>query len=106
MDVNVLQYFVTSKVHKALKEIGFDEGPLPTWCHAIDYLDRKFKIKIEQYISPATGKYKYGIRFYNPNLKANSWDKIFNPLSDFSRIERDERALLHAIIILDEIKIQ
>lgn len=127
------QHVVTAEIARKLEEIGFNERvtagwttsknlpeyvgmhldpkiyiggviKAPSWLHAIEYLDQNFKVKIELNISPATGKYQYGIRYYNPNNKVVMWEKVFNPVSYYTSYERNIKALLHALTILNDIK--
>jgi hypothetical protein len=95
-------FLVTDEINALMHKIGFNEADHPTYEHCIDYLDRVHKVKIEQSISATTGKYKYAIRAYNPLLKVVPWECVFNPLSHFTRQERDEKAIIHAIKILQK----
>lgn len=97
-------HVVTAEIAFKLRKIGFNEDVIagwtdisnlehseyvtfypnqkiikaPTWLQAIDYLDKNFKIKIELNISSTTGKYKYAIRYFNPNNKIVMWERVLS----------------------------
>lgn len=97
-----MNYNVTPEIFERLQKLGYNETTSePSFCHVIDYLDRAFKLKIELYISPVTGKYKYSIKYYNPSLKY-PWESVFNPLSSFTTYERYVQSLQTALDILED----